>query len=122
MGPGHTISSRETVYGMTRTIPVPRRGIGGESERDRKEGPYVAWEKTWPIALTVSQAVDWKWRDSWPAYEIRFLCGRFGVSGKKKEMVFHDADWRVLSELLGGERIFFFSSCIFFLFLSCDAS
>lgn len=74
-GTGPPISSRETVYGMARTIPVPRRGIGGDSARGRKEGPYVglAWEKNWPIASIEIRAVDLKWRKSCPAYEIRFL-------------------------------------------------
>lgn len=79
---------------------------------EKQEVPYVAWEKNWPIALTVFRAVDLKWRKSWPAYEIRFLCGRFGGSRKKRQMVFHDADWIVLNELF----FFFF---LFSFFLRC---
>jgi hypothetical protein len=72
MGPGHSISSRENVYGMTRTIPVPRRWIG----QWRKRKKHMAnLGKTWPIALTLVQVVDWKWREHWP-YEIRLY--RFG--------------------------------------------
>lgn len=78
-GPGHIISSRETVYGMTRTTLVPKT-------RDRKvegRGAYAVVGKTWPVAFR-NIALNWKWGEHWPAYnEIRFLCdlGFFGRDG-----------------------------------------
>lgn len=39
-----------------------------------------------------------------------------GGSRKKRQMVFHDADWRVLNELLSGEPYFFPPVFLFFFF------